>query len=98
MNQNPQPPKNDGLGIFSVFSAFLGIFSIICGFIPVVCFVALGAAVLAIIGGIVGRMKNYNPASVKIATIGLVLGVVGLVFSLLGIVCTVVCAAVCAAA
>ncbi len=96
--QPPTGPVNDGKGM-SIAALVCGILGMIGGFIPVVCYFTTILAVLGLIFGIIGRKKStlvYGKAS-GIATAGLVLGIIGTAFAVLGLLCTIACtAAVCA--
>lgn len=99
-NMQPQQPVNDGKGL-SIAAIVCGILGIIGGFIPVVSYFTFVLAILGIIFGVIGRKKStaaYGKAS-GLATAGLVLGIIGTAFGVLGLICTCICsAAICAAA
>lgn len=85
----------------SIAALVLGILGIVGGWIPVVCYLTTVCAVLGMIFGVKGRKKSIaaNGKASGLATAGLVLGIIGTVFAVLGLVCTVICsAAVCASA
>ncbi len=98
--QPPHAPMNDGKGL-SVTALVMGILGIIGGFIPVVCYFTTLCAILGLIFGVIGRKKSkliYGKAS-GIATAGLVLGIIGVAFAVIGLICSVICAAaICSAA
>ncbi len=98
--QPPTGPMNDGKGM-SIAALVCGILGIIGGFIPFVSYFTTVLAVLGLIFGVIGRKKStlaYGKAS-GIATAGLVLGVIGVAFAVIGLLCTIICtAALCSAA
>ena len=86
---------------FSVAALVLGILGIVGGSIPVVCYFTTVCAVLGIVFGVKGRKMSVavNGKASGLATAGLVLGIIGTAFAVLGLLCTAVCtAALCAAA
>ena len=90
---------NEGKG-FSVAALVLGILGIIGSYIPVVCYFTTVCAILGIIFGVKGRKMSSaaNGKASGLATGGLVLGIIGTAFAVLGLVCTAICsAAICAA-
>lgn len=85
----------------SVAALVLGILGIVGGWIPVVCYFTTVCAILGIIFGIKGRAKSIavNGKASGLATAGLVLGIIGTCFAVLGLICAAVCsAALCASA
>ena len=98
--QPPMGPVNDGKGM-SIAALVCGILGIIGGFIPIVTYFTTVLAILGLIFGVIGRKKStlvYGKAS-GLATAGLVLGVIGVAFAVLGLLCSIVCtAAICASA
>lgn len=94
-----QGPVDDGKGQ-SIAALVLGILGIIGGWIPVVGYFTFVCAVLGVVFGVKGRKKSeaaYGKCS-GLATAGLVLGIIGVVFGAIGLVCTICAsAAVCAA-
>lgn len=98
--QPPMGPMNDGKGM-SIAALVCGILGIIGGFIPIVSYFTTILAILGLIFGVIGRKKStlaYGKAS-GIATAGLVLGVIGVAFAVLGLLCSIICtAALCSAA
>ncbi len=85
----------------SIAALVLGILGIVGGWIPVVCYFTTICAILGIIFGVKGRGKSIatNGKASGLATAGLVLGIIGTAFAVLGLICTVICsAAICASA
>lgn len=85
---------DNGKGL-SVAALILGILGIIGGWIPVVGYFTTVCAVLGIILGVKGRAKSIaaQGKASGLATAGLVLGIIGTAFAVLGLLCTVVCGA-----
>ena len=100
MNEQNNIPVNNGKGM-SIAALVLGILGIIGGWIPVVCYFTTICAILGLIFGIIGRKKSvtaFGKAS-GMATAGLVLGIIGTAFAVLGLICSTLCtAALCSAA
>ncbi len=96
----PAAQPNDGQGL-SVAALVCGVLGIVGSWIPVVKYFTTVLAVLGLIFGVMGRQKStavHGKAS-GMATAGLVLGVIGVAFALLGLICTVACGALlCSAA
>lgn len=95
-NQVQATPEvaNEGKG-FSIAALVLGILGIVGGWIPVVCYFTTICAILGIVFGVKGRKMSvavHGKAS-GLATAGLVLGIIGTAFAILGLLCTVVCVA-----
>ena len=95
-NQVQATPEvaNEGKG-FSIAALVLGVLGIVGGWIPVVCYFTTICAILGIVFGVKGRKMSvavHGKAS-GLATAGLVLGIIGTAFAVLGLLCTVVCAA-----
>ena len=95
-NQVQATPEvaNEGKG-FSIAALVLGILGIVGGWIPVVCYFTTICAILGIVFGVKGRKMSvavHGKAS-GLATAGLVLGIIGTAFAVLGLLCTVVCVA-----
>lgn len=85
----------------SIAALVLGILGIVGGWIPVVCYFTTVCAILGVIFGVKGRKKSVavygNPSG--LATAGLVLGIIGVAFAALGLICTACAsAALCAVA
>lgn len=97
-NQNPnqmpgQPPINDGYS-FSVAALICGILGIIGSWIPVVTYFTTVFAILGLVFGLKGRKMSiaaHGKAS-GMATAGFVLGIIGVAFAVLGLICLVACA------
>ena len=86
---------------WSIAALVLGILGIVGGSIPVVCYFTTVCAILGIIFCVKGRKMSVaaEGKSSGLATAGLVLGIIGTAFAVLGLICTTVCsAALCAAA
>lgn len=75
----------------SIAALVLGILGIVGGFIPVVCYFTTICAILGIILGVKGRQMSVaaTGSASGLATAGLVLGIVGTAFAVLGLICTV---------
>lgn len=91
-------PDDDGKNL-SIAALVLGILGIVGGSIPVVCYFTTVCAIWGIVLGVKGRKKSVavhgKPSG--LATAGLVLGIIGTAFAVLGLICTVICsAAICA--
>lgn len=85
---------------WSIAALVLGILGIVGGAIPVICYFTTVCAILGIIFGVKGRKMSVvaEGKSSGLATAGLVLGIIGTAFAVLGLICTAVCsAALCAA-
>lgn len=93
------PGVDDGKN-WSIAALVLGIVGIVGGYIPIVTYFTLIAAILGIVFGVKGRKLSvaaYGKAS-GLATAGLVLGIIGTAFAALGVICVGICgAALCAA-
>lgn len=85
---------------FSVAALVLGILGIVGGSIPVICYFTTVCAILGIVFGVKGRKLSVaaNGKASGLATAGLVLGIIGTVFAVLGLLCTAACSAVLCAA
>lgn len=79
---------NDGKN-FSIAALVLGILGIVGGFLPVVQYFTTVCAVLGIVFGVKGRRMSVAATGTAsgLATAGLVLGIIGAAFAVLGIVC-----------
>jgi len=70
----------------------LGILSAIGGWIPGVSFFAWAFGIIGIILSAIGRSSASKAGKpTGIATAGLVLSIIGTIFSFIGLICTVVC-------
>lgn len=80
---------------WSIAALVLGILGIVGGWVPVVCYFTTVCAVLGIIFGVKGRKMSVavNGKASGLATAGLVLGIIGTAFAVLGLLCTAVCSA-----
>lgn len=87
-NQPPVPPSNG----MSIAALVCGILGIIGSFIPVVCYFTLVLAILGIVFGAKG-MKNAKITNTGkgLAVAGLVLGIVGTSFAVIGVICVAAC-------
>lgn len=81
---------NNGQSL-SIAALVLGILGIIGGFIPIVCYFTTVCAILGIVLGAKGRQMSAaaNGTASGLATAGLVLGIIGTAFAVLGLICTV---------
>jgi len=81
---------NNGQNL-SIAALVLGILGIVGVFIPVVCYFTTICAILGIILGVKGRQMSVaaTGSASGLATAGLVLGIVGTAFAVLGLICTV---------
>ncbi len=86
---------NNGQNL-SIAALVLGILGIIGGFIPIVCYFTTVCAILGIVLGAKGRQMSAaaNGTASGLATAGLVLGIIGTAFAVLGLICTVCSVAV----
>ena len=77
---------NNGQNL-SIAALVLGILGIVGGFIPVVCYFTTICAILGIILGVKGRQMSVaaTGSASGLATAGLVLGIVGTAFAVLGL-------------
>lgn len=91
-NQN-QAPVSTGKGA-SVAALVLGILGIVGGWFPVVNYFTTVCAVLGLILGVSGRKKSLKATGRPsgLATAGLVLGIIGTAFAVLGLICSLACA------
>lgn len=74
---------------FSIAALVLGILGIVGGFLPVVQYFTTICAILGIVFGVKGRRMSIaaTGSASGLATAGLVLGIIGTAFAVLGIVC-----------
>lgn len=91
----PAPQGNDGLAI-KIVSLVLGVASISSIGWGLGAFVGLGCAIAALILGIKGRKQGGK--LVPMATAGMICGIVGIVFSVIGIICGICTCALASAA
>lgn len=97
----PAPEVVDEGKNWSIAALVLGILGIVGGWFPIVCYFTTICAILGVVFGVKGRKMSVaaNGKPSGLATAGLVLGIIGVAFAALGLICTAVCsAALCAAA
>jgi len=85
------PPQNTSGGNLAIAALVCGILGLVGGFIPVVQYFTLILAILAVIFGVKAR-KTAPPDKRGMATIGMVLGIIGLGLTVIAIICVAVCA------
>lgn len=89
--QAPQGDPSDNGKSLSIAALVLGILGIVGGFIPIVCYFTTVCAILGLVFGVKGRQKSAlaegKPSG--LATAGLVLGIIGLAFAVIGLICTI---------
>ncbi len=73
---------------FSIAALVCGILGIVGSFIPVVSYFTLVLAILGIVFGIKGR-KLATPETKGLATAGFVLGIIGICFAVIGVICAI---------
>ncbi len=73
---------------FSIAALVCGILGIVGSFIPVVSYFTLVLAILGIIFGVKGR-KMATPETKGLATAGFVLGIIGVCFAVIGVICAI---------
>ena len=84
--------KTNGLSIAALVCGILGI---VGSFIPVVCYFTTVLAILGIIFGVMGKKRADAANSGKgLATAGLVLGIIGVAFAVVGLICAIACAGI----
>ncbi len=86
----PAAGADEGKG-FSIAALVLGIVGIIGGWFPVIQYFTLICAILGIIFGVKGKKMSaavYGKPS-GMATAGFVLGIIGVAFAVLGIICII---------
>ncbi len=94
-NGVPTPPQNQDNGTtLSIIALVCGILGIIGSNIPVIQYYTTVFAILGLVFGIIGRKKSVAACGKAsgMATAGLVLGVIGVAFAALGILCLAACA------
>lgn len=80
---------NNSKGL-SIAALVCGIIGIVGGWIPGVTYVALPLAILGIIFGVIGMKKAKASGESKgLAVAGLVCGIIGTVFAVIGLICVV---------
>ena len=65
-----------------------GILGIVGSFIPIVSYFTLVLAILGIVFGVKGR-KMATPETKGLATAGFVLGIIGVCFAVIGVICAI---------
>ena len=79
----------------SIAALVCGIVGVVGGWFPVVCYFTLALSILGIIFGVLAMKRakeNGEPKGLAVA--GLVCGIVGAAFSVIGIICVICAAAV----
>lgn len=78
-----QPPPSNG---FAVIALVGGVIGVLCGLIPILSIPALIGGVLAIVFGIAARnrAKRYGITGKGMATAGVILGCIAIVFGIIG--------------
>lgn len=78
----------------SIAALVCGVLGIVGSFIPVVCYFTLVLAILGIVFGVIAMKKSKEAGEGKgLAVAGLVLGIVGTAFAVIGIICIICVAA-----
>ena len=73
---------------FSIAALVCGILGIVGSFIPIVSYFTLVLAILGIVFGVKGR-KMATPETKGLATAGFVLGIIGVCFAVIGVICAI---------
>ena len=73
---------------FSFAALVCGILGIVGSFIPIVSYFTLVLAILGIVFGVKGR-KMATPETKGLATAGFVLGIIGVCFAVIGVICAI---------
>ena len=74
----------------SIVALVCGILGAVGGFIPGVCYVALPLAIVGIVFGVMGKKKAKETGEATgLATAGLVLGIIGTAFAVIGLICVI---------
>ena len=73
---------------FSIAALVCGILGIVGSFIPIVSYFTLVLAILGIVFGVKGR-KLATPETKGLATAGFVLGIIGVCFAVIGVICAI---------
>ena len=96
--QQPQfgqmpPSDGKGLSIAALVCGVFGILSILFSYLVVVTVIGLITTILGVVFGAMGRKRSMlmhgRPSG--LATAGLVLGIIGLSFATLGLICSIAC-------
>ena len=97
-NNQQSAPTNTTNGM-AIAALVCGILGIVGSFIPVVAYFTTVLAILGIVFGVKGKKQAELTNSGKgLATAGLVRGIIGTEFGLLGVICTLACAGAVASA
>ena len=90
----PNPtPEGQETNKMSIAALVCGILGIVGSFIPVICYFALIPAILGIVFGSKGmKIAKITGQGQGLATAGLVLGIIGTAFGVIGVLC-IICAA-----
>lgn len=87
---NPQGQETNKMSIAALVCGILGI---VGSFIPVICYFTLVLAILGIVFGSKGmKIAKITGQGQGLATAGLVLGIIGTAFGVIGVLC-IICAA-----
>ena len=90
----PNPtPEGQETNKMSIAALVCGILGIVGSFIPVICYFTLVLAILGIVFGSKGmKIAKITGQGQGLATAGLVLGIIGTAFGVIGVLC-IICAA-----
>ncbi len=89
-----QPPVQPQSNAKSIVALVCGILGIIGSFIPVICYFTLVLAILGIVFGALGmKQAKFTNTGKGLAVAGLVLGIVGASFGVVGVICICTAAA-----
>ena len=90
----PNPtPQGQETNKMSIAALVCGILGIVGSFIPVICYFTLVLAILGIVFGSKGmKIAKITGQGQGLATAGLVLGIIGTAFGVIGVLC-IICAA-----
>lgn len=72
----------------SIVALVCGILGIVGAWIPVVCYITLVLSIVGIVFGVKGR-KAAAENEKGLATAGLVLGIIGTAFAVIGVICAI---------
>ncbi len=87
-NFSPDIPPQDNGKKFAIAALVCGILGIVGGWFPIVCYFTFVLSILGIIFGVKGMKDCPQGASGRgLAIAGLVCGIVGVAFSLVGVLC-----------